>query len=137
MPVFCATSPVAGNKYFAVAIFSSDVAAGLDIDLYVYQGNKQLGASISLSSSEFLEWPAGLREGNYTIYADVYKGDTTNITVYVHTWFFPSGGPSTAPGPGTMQVSPTSVLARPDDDSCCPITLQFSNLDLTSTMPKR
>jgi hypothetical protein len=110
----------------------------LTIGLVLKQGDRVLGKSEQPFQSNMLEVPKGLPAGEYTILVPVqlfiFGPGTWTGSVYVHTWLFPS---TAAAGSGTMQVSPSSVPARPDDFSCCPITLRFSNLDFISTMPKR
>lgn len=126
----------AGNTYFAVAIFSADVEAAADIDLIVKRGDTVIGVSEFVTASELLIAESGLAAGEYTIVVPAFNlEEAESATVYVHTWMFPSSAPQE--GAAAMQVSPSSVLARPGDPSCCPITLSFSNLDFTSTIPGR
>lgn len=127
----------AGNSYFGVAIFSSDVEAGANVDLILMQGDTVLGSSATEgSSSEFLEAEAGLPAGQYTLLVPAISLQAASATVYVHTWMFPSS--SGGAGSGSLVVSPPSVQARPGDRTCCPITLSFSGLDFVGgELPKR
>lgn len=120
-----------GNLYFAAAIFDRDVPPGIDLDLYIFQGDTLVGQSTSDGSFESTEAIEGLPAGTYTVY--IYPADLSmdSVTAYLHIWLLP------AKAQGPMQVSPSSVKVTAGDMSCCPITLSFSGLDFASEMPKR
>lgn len=117
-----------------MAIFSSDVEPRADIDIVLKRGDKVIGISQGATASELLQSDEGLPAGEYTLLVVALGLKAERATVYVHTWLFPS---SDIAGSGAMQVSPSSVVTRPDDESCCPVILSFSNLDFTSTLPGR
>lgn len=70
----------AGTTYTRFALFDADVAAGSDLDLYVYQGTTQVGASTSGTSAE---------EINFTFATPTAV--PIALTVYVHGWGLPAG----------------------------------------------
>ena len=73
----------AGTTYVRFALFDADVSPGADIDLYVYQGSGQAGASAGGSSAE---------EVNFSFPAPT--AGPIALTVYVHGWGLPSGSSS-------------------------------------------
>jgi len=114
----------AGTTYARFALFDEDVAAGADIDLYVYQGTSLVGSSASGTSAETVNFSFA----NPT-------GGPIALTVYVHGWGLPGGSspfelnsfyvgasaagnltvsaPATATlgGSGTVTVTPVADLA--------------------------
>lgn len=70
----------AGTTYARFALFDSDVAAGSDMDLYVYQGSTQVGASAGGTSAE---------EVNFTFATPTAA--PIALKVYVHGWGLPAG----------------------------------------------
>ena len=70
----------AGTTYARFALFDADVAAGTDLDLFVYQGTTLVGVSAGGSSAE---------EVNFSFAAPT--GGPIALTVYVHGWGVPSG----------------------------------------------
>lgn len=70
----------AGSTYARFALFDADVAAGSDIDLYVYQGSTLVGSSAGGTSAE---------EVNFSFTTPL--ASPTNLTVYIHGWGLPSG----------------------------------------------
>jgi hypothetical protein len=119
-----------GNKYFAVGIFDVAREAGLDLDLYLYSGETELGQSTSEGSTEFLEVMEGLQPGKYTayIYPASLPTKIQSLTAHLHVWMLPAPSAS-----NVMKVSPTSVKVVPGDMGCCPITLAFSGLDFSGS----
>lgn len=91
----------AGNTYFAVGVFGDDVGQGVDLDLWLYQGDKQIGKSAGETSTETLEALQGLPAGTYTVYIYPYKLPAATATAYLHTWMLPNTG-----GAGSMKVRP-------------------------------
>ena len=69
-----------GSTYARIALFDSDVAAGTDLDLYIYQGTSLVGSSATGTSQE---------EVNFA-----FTNPTTspiNLVAYVHGWGVPAG----------------------------------------------
>jgi hypothetical protein len=120
-----------GNAFFGAAIFNTDVPVGVDLDLYIFQGDTLIGFSNSDSSFELLEAADGLPVGTYTVYIYPASLPMESVKAYLHIWLLP------AKAQGPMQVTPSSVEVQAGDMSCCPITLSFSGLDFASNMPKR
>jgi hypothetical protein len=70
----------AGTTYARLALFDSDVAAGADIDLYVYQGATRVGSSGGGTSAEEVNFSFGSP-----------TAAPIALTVYVHGWGLPAG----------------------------------------------
>ncbi len=70
----------AGTTYARYALFDADVAAGSDMDLYVYQGSTLVGSSTSGTSAETV---------NFSFTNPT--GAPLELTVYVHGWGLPAG----------------------------------------------
>jgi hypothetical protein len=70
----------AGTTYQRYALFDSDVAAGADLDLYVYQGSTPVGSSGGGTSAEEVNFSFGSPTGG-----------PIALTVYVHGWGVPAG----------------------------------------------
>lgn len=70
----------AGTTYARFALFDSDVAAGSDMDLYVYQGSTLVGSSAGGTSAE---------EVNFTFATP--SAAPLQLRVYVHGWGLPAG----------------------------------------------
>ncbi len=110
----------AGTTYARFALFDADVAAGSDLDLYVYRGTTLVGISGSGTSAEevnLVNPPAG------------------NYTVYVHGWQTAGGAPSPfklhtwllgTTNEMNMTVTPASIAATTGGTAT--ITLNFTNL---------
>ncbi|MDH5263656.1 MAG: S8 family serine peptidase [Betaproteobacteria bacterium] len=106
----------AGTTYTRFSLFDADVAAGSDMDLYVYQGSTLVGSSGSGTSAE---------EVNFSFSAPT--GGPIALTVYVHGWGLPSGsspfklnafylgataaGNMTVTAPGTATVGGTGTIS--------------------------
>jgi hypothetical protein len=90
-----------GNKYFAVGIFAGDVARDADLDLYVYNGETELGQSTSAGNTEVLEALEGLEPGKYTAYIYPSSLPTKSLTAYLHVWMLPAPSAS-----NVMKVCP-------------------------------
>ncbi|MDP2293400.1 MAG: S8 family serine peptidase [Actinomycetota bacterium] len=92
----------AGTTYARFALFDSDVAAGADMDLYVYQGGTLVGSSAGGTSAE---------EVNFSFASPT--GGPIALTVFVHGWGLPAGSSPfalhewylPAAGTGNMVVS--------------------------------
>jgi len=107
----------AGTTYARFSLFDADVAAGADIDLCVYNGTTQVGASGSGTSAEEVNLtnPAA---GNYTVVVQGW-GVVGSSPFKLHTWLL---GSSAA---GNMTVSaPASATAGTTGT----ISLTFSGL---------
>lgn len=113
----------AGSTYARFSLFDSDVAAGSDLDLYVYQGSTLVGSSASGTSAE---------EVNFTFATPTAAPIT--LKVYVHGWGVPAGttafklhqwslgtaaagnlaisapGTATLGGTGTITLTPDAAL---------------------------
>lgn len=70
----------AGTTYARFALFDADVAAGSDMDMFVYQGSTLVGSSATGTSAE---------EVNFA-FANPSAAPIT-LTVYVHGWGLPAG----------------------------------------------
>jgi hypothetical protein len=70
----------AGSTYVRFSLFDADVAPGSDMDVYVYQGATQVGASATGTSAE---------EVNFTFATPTAAA--IPLTVYVHGWGLPAG----------------------------------------------
>jgi len=107
----------AGTTYARFSLFDADVAAGADIDLYVYLGATAVGSSGSGTSAEEVNLlnPAA---GDYTVYVHGWGVPGTSPFV-LHTWLLGSSdaGNMTVTAPTTATIGVTA-----------PITLTFSGL---------
>jgi subtilisin family serine protease len=70
----------AGTTYARFALFDADVAAGSDIDLYVYQGSTLVGSSGNGTSAEEVNFAFANPSASPIV-----------LTVYVHGWGLPAG----------------------------------------------
>lgn len=70
----------AGTTYARFALFDADVAAGSDMDMFVYQGSTLVGSSATGTSAE---------EVNFS-FANP-SASPIALTVYVHGWGLPAG----------------------------------------------
>jgi hypothetical protein len=112
----------AGTTYARYALFDADVAAGADLDLYVYQGSTLVGSSTSGTSAE---------EVNFT-FASPTAGPIA-LTVYAHGWGVPGGTTPfklhefyvPATGAGNMTVIGPASATLGDTGT---ITLSFDGL---------
>jgi hypothetical protein len=114
----------AGSTYARYALFDADVAAGTDLDLYVYQGNTLVGISGSSTSAE---------EVSFTFATPL--ASPLALTVYVHGFSVPSSGSSPfklhawtlgTAAAGNMTATPSTATATIGGTAT--ITLGFSGL---------
>ena len=113
----------AGSTYVRFSLFDADVAAGTDLDLYVYQGTTLVGVSASSTAAE---------EVNFTFATPA--ANPIALTVYVHGFSVPGGSTpfklhawtlGTAAA-GTMTVTPSTTTATIGGTAT--IGLSFSGL---------
>lgn len=112
----------AGTTYARFALFDEDVTPGTDLDLYIYQGNAQVGASAGGTSTE---------EVNFSFATPTAA--PTALTVYVHGWGVVGGTspfklyewyvPATAAGNMTVSAPASATIGGTGT-----ITLSFSGL---------
>jgi hypothetical protein len=113
----------AGTTYARFSLFDADVAAGADLDLYIYQGDTPVGSSGGGTSAE---------EVNFAFASPT--GGPIALTAYVHGWGVPAGSSmfklhtwslGTADAGNMTVVAPASATIGATGS----ISLTFSGLD--------
>jgi hypothetical protein len=104
----------AGTTYARFALFDADVAAGADLDLYIYQGSTLVGFSTSGTSAEEVNLTNPVA-GTYTVYIHGWGIPSGSSPFKLHSWSIPASNagnmmvtaPTTATlgGTGTISVS--------------------------------
>jgi hypothetical protein len=114
----------AGTTYARFALFDADVAAGSDLDLYVYSGTTLVGISGSGTSAEQVNLvnPAA---GNYTVYVHGWQTAGGAPSPFkLHTWLLGTTNEM------NMTVTPALIAATTGGTGT--ITLSFTNLAATT-----
>ncbi|MBC7727835.1 MAG: S8 family peptidase [Microbacteriaceae bacterium] len=109
----------AGTTYARIALFDADVAAGSDMDLYVYQGATPIGISAGGTSAE----EVNLSYGTPTAAA-------VNLTVYVHGWGLPAGS-----SPFKLNVWTLGTAAAGNLDVTAPSTATLGTMGTITLTP--
>ncbi len=102
----------AGTTYARFSLFNVDVAAGSDIDLYVYRGSTLVGSSGSSSSDEEVNL-VNPTAGTYTVYVHGFGLPSGTSPFKLHTWLLgtTSAGNMTVTAPATATTGGTGTVA--------------------------
>ena len=108
----------AGTTYARFSLFDADVAAGSDIDLYVYRGATLVGASTTGTSAEEVNLLNPVADA-YTVYIHGWGLTSSPSPFALHTWLLGTvdAGNMTVSAPATATIGDTGT-----------ITLTFSGL---------
>ena len=108
----------AGTTYARFSLFDADVAAGSDIDLYVYRGTTLVGASTTGTSAEEVNLLNPVADA-YTVYIHGWGLTSSPSPFALHTWLLGTvdAGNMTVSAPATATIGDTGT-----------ITLTFSGL---------
>lgn len=102
----------AGTTYARFELFDADVAAGSDIDLYVYLGGQQVGTSATGTSAEQVNLVDPVA-GNYTVYVHGWGLPTGSSPFKLHTWLLgsTSAGNMTVTAPASATIGATGTIS--------------------------
>lgn len=101
----------AGTTFARFELFDADVAAGSDMDLYVYRGTTLVGTSAGGTSAEQVNLVNPVA-GNYTVYVHGWSVPSGSSPYKLHTWLLDSTNSNmTVSGPTSATTGATGTIS--------------------------